>query len=332
MTKKYRAAVIGVGYLGNFHVQKYLALDSVELVALVETDFARRAEMEVKHGVKSYSDFRDILADVDLVSIVVPPRFHYPIAAACIEHGVHVLVEKPVTETVTEAEKLIVAADSHGVVFQVGHLERFNPAVLALREHVRQPKNISAERLAPYKARGTEVNVVLDLMIHDIDIVLSLVDSTIVSVEASGGSVVTGDIDFAQATLTFDNGCVAHLAASRASQDLVRSMTIQEKSTYVAVDYLNHEMVIGNVDIAGNKSERKEDTFVTKTAAGQDILMAEIQSFVEAIDRGREPTVTGEDGKRALEIAIDVSRAIYASKTVDAPQQWPVEFSAKLND
>lgn len=319
---KHRAAVVGVGYLGNFHVQKYLALDDVELVALVETNPERRLEIEEKFDIKTYSSVEEIIGQIDLVSIVVPPKYHFPLAKSCLEAGVHVLLEKPVTETVGEAEALIIAAAANSVVFQVGHLERFNPAVIALKDKVSVPRKIHAERLAPYKARGTEVNVVLDLMIHDIDIVLSLISDEIDTIQASGRSVVSGDIDIAHAKIVFKGGCVVDLSASRANQDQVRAMTVQEENSYVSVDYLNHEMVVGSIDSSGRISEHKEDAFVTKTAVGKDILMAEIQSFVAAVAHGRRPTVTGEDGKRALEVAIEVSRAIYASKTVAAPDQW----------
>ena len=158
-------------------------------------------------------------------------------------------------------------------------------------------------------------------MIHDIDIVLSLVESEITAISASGSSVVTGDIDIAHAKLTFADGCIAELSASRANQDQVRSMTIKEAESFVSVDYLNHEMVVGKVDADGNVAERTEDAFVTKTAVGKDILMSEIKSFVAAVEHGHEPTVTGEDGKRALQVAIEVSHAIY-SDTVNPPEQW----------
>lgn len=321
--EQFRAAVIGVGYLGNFHVQKYLALENVDLVAMVETDADRRREIAEKYQIPTYSRLEEIIGKVDLVSIVVPPKFHYPLAKTCLDAGIHVLLEKPVTETVGEAEALISSAEKNDVLLQVGHLERFNPAVMALKEKVSEPQKIHAERLAPYKARGTEVNVILDLMIHDIDIVLSLVDSEIIEISASGSSVVTGDIDIAHAKLVFENGCIAELSASRANQDQVRSMTVKESESFVSVDYLNHEMVVGKVDCDGNFSKQTEDAFVTKTAVGKDILMSEIKSFVAAVQHGHEPTVTGEDGKRALEVAIEVSHAIYASDTVSPPEQWP---------
>ena len=308
--KTLRAAVIGIGYLGNFHVQKYLSLPNVEVVGLVETDAARRADIAEKYGVPTYSDHRDIVKLVDLVSIVVPPARHFELARDFLMAGVHVLVEKPVTETVAQAEELIALALAHGCLFQVGHLERFNPAVIALRERVTKPQFIGAQRFAPYKARGTEVDVVLDLMIHDIDIVLSLVRSELISISASGQSVVTGDIDIANARLEFADGCVAELAASRASQDQVRAMTIRQADSYISVDYMNHMLLVGEIDEQGHADEHKEVSFETHKLSGTDVLMDEIRSFVGAVSEGLRPEVTGEDGKRALEVAVEISRRI----------------------
>jgi len=308
--KKLRAAVIGVGYLGNFHVQKYLALPNVDLVAVVETDTRRRTEIGQKYNVAAYADYRDILQSVDLVSIVVPPDRHFEVARDFLEASVHVLVEKPVTETVAQAETLVRMASERQCLFQVGHLERFNPAVIALREKVTQPRFIGAQRFAPYKARGTEVDVVLDLMIHDIDIVLSLVRSDIVAISSSGQSVVTGDIDIAHARIEFADGCVAELAASRASRDQVRAMTIRQVDSYISVDYMHHQLLIGEIDYAGHADEHKEVSFETHNLSGTDVLMDEIRSFVGAVAEGSRPEVTGEDGKRALEVAVEVSRCI----------------------
>ncbi|MFP6681226.1 MAG: Gfo/Idh/MocA family oxidoreductase [Gammaproteobacteria bacterium] len=308
--KRLRAGVIGVGYLGNFHVQKYLALPNVELVALVETDTNRRLDVGQKYNIPAYADYREIMDAVDLVSIVVPPDRHFELARDFLTAGVHVLVEKPVTETVVQAEELIALASKKKCLFQVGHLERFNPAVIALREKVTNPRFIGAQRFAPYKARGTEVDVVLDLMIHDIDIVLSLVDSELLTISSSGQSVVTGDIDMANARLEFADGCVAELAASRASQDQVRVMTIRQADSYISVDYMNHMLLIGEIDDEGHADEHKEVSFETQKLSGTDILMDEIRSFVGAVNEGLRPEVTGEDGKRALEVAVEISRRI----------------------
>jgi predicted dehydrogenase len=219
-------------------------------------------------------------------------------------------VEKPVTETVEEAEKLIRLATERGRVLQVGHLERFNPAVQALRQHAQQPQRIEAQRLSVYQSRGTEVDVVLDLMIHDIDIVLSLVKSPIKSVHSSGTAVVTSDIDIAHARIEFDDGCVAELVASRVSQEPMRVMKVYKGGSYFAIDYITHELQIGTVADGHERQIRREVTFETGTIGRPDVLMAEISSFVSAVLSGSTPEVTGEDGKRALGVAIDVSQRI----------------------
>lgn len=305
-----RAAVIGVGYLGNFHAQKYAQLDGVELCAVVDTDAARGTEVAAKYGTRAVSDYRDILSDIDLVSIVVPPARHFAIAHDCLNAGVHALVEKPLTATVAEAEILIQAAAARDLVLQVGHLERFNPVVRALRERIRQPRLIEAQRFAAYKKRGTEVDVVLDLMIHDIDIVLSIVGSPLRALHSSGTAVVTDDIDIAHARLEFANGCIAELAASRVSQAPAREMKVYQAGGYLAIDYANHELRIGSVSEGGEQDEQREVTFETAAVGGTDVLKAEIASFVAAVRHGASPEVSGEDGKRALEIAIEISHRI----------------------
>ncbi len=317
--RKLRAAVIGVGYLGNFHVQKYLALPNVELVAVVDTDAARVAEVGARYGVRACTDYGSLLAELDVVSIVTPPATHFEIARRCLGAGVHTLVEKPVTETVAQAEALIELANARGLVFQVGHLERFNPAVLALRPLLTQPTRVEARRMSVYKQRGTEVDVVLDMMIHDIDVALSLVDSPVVGIEASGSIVVSGDIDRAQATLRFANGCVAELVASRVSLEPVRAMTVQQTDSYITVDFANHALLIGSVEEGGRRGAPRDATVETLRLERSDALMDEIRSFVAAVDEGRSPTVSGEDGKRALAVAVAVSQAIHRGLAALSP-------------
>lgn len=317
--RKLRAAVIGVGYLGNFHVQKYRALPQVELVAVVDTDAERVGEVGAKHGVRACTDYGELLGELDIVSIVTPPATHFEIARRCLGAGVHTLVEKPVTETVAQAEALIELANARGLVFQVGHLERFNPAVLALRPLLTQPTRIEARRMSVYKQRGTEVDVVLDMMIHDIDIALSLVGSPVLALEASGSIVVSGDIDRAQATLHFANGCVAELAASRVNLEPVRAMTVQQADNYITVDFANHALLVGSVEEGGRLGTPRDATVETLHFDRSDALMEEIRSFVDAVGAGRSPTVTGEDGKRALAVAVAVSQAIHRSLAAGTP-------------
>lgn len=317
--RKLRAAVIGVGYLGNFHVQKYLALPDVELVAVVDTDAERVGEVAAKHGVRACTDYGALLDELDIVSVVTPPATHFEIARRCLGAGVHTLVEKPVTETVAQAEALIALANARGLVFQVGHLERFNPAVLALRPLLTRPTRIEARRMSVYKQRGTEVDVVLDMMIHDIDIALSLVGSDVVAIEASGSIVVSGDLDQAEATLRFANGCVADLVASRVSLEPVRAMTVRQADNYISVDFANHALLVGSVDEGGRLGTPRDATVETLKFERSDALMDEIRSFVGAVHEGRSPTVSGEDGKRALAVAVAVSQTIHRGLATQSP-------------
>lgn len=309
---KLRAAVIGVGYLGTFHVQKYLALPAVELRAVIDTDIARASALATQYGVAAATDYRALLDTLDLVSIVTPPDTHFRIARDCLAAGVHVLVEKPVTETVAQAEILIALAAAHGRVFQVGHLERFNPAVLALRPLVIAPTRIEARRLARYKERGTEVDVVLDMMIHDIDIVLSLVPSAVASIVATGRTVVTGSTDIAEAQLTFENGCVAELSASRVHLEAVRAMNVYLPQSYLSIDFANHALLVGTLDALGRKGEPRDLALESQPLERSDALMDEIRSFVMAVAQGKSPRVSGEDGKRALAVAVAISQQINA--------------------
>ncbi|MEQ8493361.1 MAG: Gfo/Idh/MocA family oxidoreductase [Gammaproteobacteria bacterium] len=315
-----RAAVIGVGYLGNFHAQKYIACPGVELVAVVDSDAARAAEIGAKYGTRAVTDYRDILGEVDLVSIVVPPANHFDIAHDCLTAGVHTLVEKPVTERVDQAEVLIECATRAALVLQVGHLERFNPVVLALRKHIGRPRLIEAQRFAAYKARGTEVDVVLDLMIHDIDIVLSIADSPVTAIHSTGTAVVTPDIDIAHARLEFADGLVAELAASRVSQEPTRTMKVFEDARCIAIDYMHHELRFGSVENGHEHLDQAEVTFESeaRTVARTDVLMDEIASFVDAVRHGVAPAVTGEDGKRALALAIEISHRINRYRATQA--------------
>ena len=321
---KLRAAVIGVGYLGNFHAQKYAHSADAELYAVVDTNPRRAAEIAEKYATRAATDYRQILAEIDVVSIVVPPAYHFDIARDCLRAGVHSLVEKPLTERVDQAEELIRCATENGLVLQVGHLERFNPVVLAMRKHIRNPRLIEAQRFSVYKTRGTEVDVVLDLMIHDIDIVLSITESSVASIHSTGTAVVTADIDIAHARIEFRNGLIAELAASRVSQEPARWMKVSESERYISLDFMNHELRIGTLDDGGEHPDVSEVTFETEMVSGTDVLMDEITSFIGAVRSGSTPRVTGEDGKRALELAIDISHRINRYRATQAsPEKAP---------
>ncbi len=305
---KLRAAVIGVGYLGRFHAQKFAALEDVELVGVVDTSAERAAEVAAEVGCPSYTDYRELLGKVELVSIVVPTKYHFQVARDCFEAGCHVLLEKPVTRSVEEADQLIELARQKGCVFQVGHLERFNPAILALKGVIKNPQFIESHRLAPFKARGTDVNVVLDLMIHDIDIILSIVGHPIKTVNSVGVPVLSGEVDIANARLQFENGCVANVTASRVSREGMRKVRIFQPDAYISIDYQERKISIyrksdGGMMIPGLPNILMEE----KSFSQSDALMAEIRSFVDVVKGGTQPVVSGEDGRRALEVALQIN-------------------------
>jgi predicted dehydrogenase len=307
-----RAGVIGVGYLGRFHAQKYAALENVDLVGVADVSRERAEEVATEVGTTAFTDYRELLAHVELVSIVVPTQYHFPVAKECLKAGCHILLEKPVTQTVAEAEELIRMAAERHLVFQVGHLERFNPAILALRGVLKNPLFIESHRLAPFKSRGTDVNVVLDLMIHDIDIILNMVHSTVKVVNSVGVPVLSNEVDIANARLQFENGCVANVTASRASRESMRKIRIFQSDAYISIDYQERKIAIfrkggEGFPIPGLPNVTMEE----KSFEQGDALLAEIRAFVDAVGTGTAPPVTGEDGKRALELALQINKKLW---------------------
>ena len=308
--KKLRAAVIGTGYLGHFHVQKYAALEDVELAAVVDVDANKAQGMAARFHTEGFTDYREILDQVDMVSVVTPPEAHYSVARDCLGAGLHVLVEKPMTETVAQAEHLIALARERGLVLQVGHLERFNPAVLALRGTLTNPLFIESHRIAPFKVRGTEVSVVMDLMIHDIDIILSLVSSPITAIRPVGVPVLSDEIDIAHARLEFANGCIANVTASRVSRSAMRKIRLFQPDAYISIDYTENTIGIYRRQPDEGGQGRYRIVAEQKSFEKTDALMMEIRAFVDAVRNGMPPVVTGEDGKRALEVALAIVGSI----------------------
>lgn len=307
-----RAGVIGVGYLGRFHAQKYASLENVDLVGVVDVSRERAEEVATEVGTAAFTDYRELLAQVDLVSIVVPTQFHFPVAKECLAAGCHILLEKPVTQTVAEADELIRMAAERRLVFQVGHLERFNPAILALKGVLKNPLFIESHRLAPFKPRGTDVNVVLDLMIHDIDIILNMVPSTVKVVNSVGVPVLSNEVDIANARLQFENGCVANVTASRASREAMRKIRIFQSDAYISIDYQERKIAIfrkggEGFPIPGLPNVTMEE----KSFEQGDALLTEIRAFIDAVSTGSTPPVTGEDGKRALELALQINQKLW---------------------
>lgn len=302
-----RTAVIGVGYLGNFHAQKYAAIPDVELVGVVDNDPGRAAEIAASLGTKAYGDHRELIGLVDAVSVVVPTQFHHAVARDFLSAGVHVLIEKPITVTIAEADELIALAAEHKAVFQVGHLERFNPVLVALDGVLQEPLFIESVRIAPFKPRGTDVNVVLDLMIHDIDLIQHIVKSPVARIDAVGAPVFTGEEDIANARIVFESGCVANVTASRISLKSERKMRIFQRDAYITLDFQNRKVLVarkGSGELFPGIPNVKVDERELEQA---DALKSEIESFIAAIREGKQPQVSGLDGRMALETALKIN-------------------------
>ena len=309
--RKMKCAVIGVGYLGRFHAQKYQLLPNVELVGVCDlnTEHATRVAKEL--SVPAYLNYRDLFGHVEAVSIAATTNTHFDIARDFLEQGIHVLIEKPITETVAQANELIAIAKKHKAKLQVGHMERFNSARLALDEHLHQPLFIESSRLAPFNPRGTDVNVVLDLMIHDIDIIQSIVNSPIKHIEAQGAPVLSKSVDIANARISFENHCVANVTASRISFKTERKTRIFQENTYISIDYHSKQFSVfqrGEGEIFPGIPEIIQHNSVFEKS---DALLAEIKAFVECVEKDTAPLVTGEDGRNALDTAEKITALIH---------------------
>ena len=312
MSEQIRTAVIGVGYLGRFHAQKYAQLPGSQLVAVVDTRESMRQAVATELGTRAVADYRELLGQVDAVSIVTPTPGHFPIAREFLEAGAHVLVEKPITETVEQARQLIDVAKHHDRLLQVGHLERFNAAVLAAEAHLSNPRFIECQRLAPFKERGTDVNVVLDLMIHDIDIVQTIVGAPIETIDAVGTPVFSGAVDIANARLRFANGCVANVTASRVSLKTERKLRVFRDDAYVSIDLQQKILTVIRKRAAAAGPGELPVTIEEQNFEQGDALRAEIASFLDCIHERRRPVVDGEDGLRALETATRITAQLGA--------------------
>ena len=299
------AAVVGVGYLGKFHAEKYAASPKANLVAVVDSDEKRAREIGTALGAEVLTDYRGLFGRVQCVSVAVPTRFHFQVARELIEAGIDVLVEKPLTPDIAEARQLVAAAKAKDVILQVGHLERFNPAIRRLEGVIREPKFVECHRLAPFVDRGTDVDVVLDLMIHDIDIISSLVRSPVERVEAVGVPVLTDKPDIANARIKFADGCIANVTSSRVSIKRERKIRFFQPDAYISIDYDQRRAQIyhkpapgaGWLDIRAENIEIKEG----------DALADEIDSFLDCVRTRTLPLVGGAEGLRALEIASLIS-------------------------
>ena len=309
-----RTAVIGVGYLGRFHAQKYASLANSQLVGVADPSAAARSAVAAELKVAAHADYRELLGHVDAVSIVTPTPLHYEVAKAFLESGASVLVEKPMTVTVEEGESLIQIARHAQRTLQVGHLERFNAAVQALQPALTVPRFIESARLAPFKHRGTDVDVVLDLMIHDIDLILSIVRSPVIAVDAIGSSIFSKEIDIANARLRFANGCVANATASRVSLKTERRLRLFQDDAYLSVDLQQKVLTVIRKGEGVGADGMPQVVIQENNYEQGDAIRSEIEAFLHAAATGSAPPVTGEDGLLALRTAVSIAEQVASSR------------------
>lgn len=303
--KPIKTAVIGAGHLGSIHARVYSQLPSSQLVAVCDIQPERARQVAGRLGVRAVTDYRQLLGEVEAVSIAVPTQAHFPIARACIEQGVHTLIEKPITRTLPEADRLLRLRARKRTILQVGHIERFNNALRRVADVLQHPRFVEVHRLAAFQPRGTEVGVVLDLMIHDLDILLWLMKSRVRRVEALGVKVLTPFEDIANARITFRNGAVANLTASRISKEPMRKFRIFQRDAYVSIDFRTEEVEIDRLSAGRILPESIPIT------GGEEPLKAEITAFLESVAHRRPPPVSGREARDALALALQVTRLVH---------------------
>ena len=315
--KKIKVGVIGTGHLGKLHTKMFAQLQNAELVGVYDSDFATAKVVAKENNTKAFEQMDELLANIEAVSIAAVTSAHYQLAKKCLEQNIHVFVEKPITSKLDEAEELVILSREKDLNLQVGHIERFNPALLALEKYQLNPLFVQSDRLAQFNPRGTDVAVVLDLMIHDIDIILSLVKSEVKSVQASGVAVVSNNIDIANARIEFENGAVANVTASRISQKKMRKMRLFQKEGYLSLDFITGVSEVFRLVPSDQKVEEAhinfgeigvgdKKKFVIYEQPEQvevNALKYELDLFLQSIIKKEKPVVSGEDGWRALKVA-----------------------------
>jgi predicted dehydrogenase len=320
-----KIAVVGAGHLGKWHIKNLQILDNVQFAGFFDSDQKRSDEIATEYKATAFDSLEQLLGACDAVSIVVPTFAHYMVAKAALEHGLHVFCEKPFMQTIEEANEIIALAKKQHLVLQVGHIERFNPALAGISDLDIKPLFIESHRIAPFNPRGTDVAVILDLMIHDIDIILSMVNSKVEQIDASGAPVLTNTIDIANARLKFSNGCVANITASRVSNKQMRKIRIFQRNAYISIDFLKNQTEIyslsdnvtsipknatpiAELETASNK--KKIITYRLIDTLKSNAMLEELRAFTHSIETGSKPAVSGEDGKQALEIALQIENQI----------------------
>jgi predicted dehydrogenase len=309
--EKLRVGVIGVGHLGEYHVQKYKAIPRAELVGIVDTNRDRASEIEQRYSIRAYGDHHEILDKVEAVSLVVPTEIHFDIARDILSNGIHLLVEKPITYRLEDADSLLNLAEQKGLVLQVGLVERFNPAVVKMESMLKRPVFMESHRMNVFTTRGIDVDVVLDLMIHDLDIILHVIPSEVKEVHAVGMSVITEKTDIANVRMIFENGTVANLTASRVSNKILRKIRVFQPDAYLSVNCAKRELNVIRLD-GELKASNGYPQITTKKIRfpDSDPLADEISSFVNVVMNGSSPVVTGRDGRRALKFALGIIEQI----------------------
>ncbi|MBU4305429.1 MAG: Gfo/Idh/MocA family oxidoreductase [Candidatus Omnitrophica bacterium] len=305
--KPIKVAVIGAGHLGKIHARIYAECKKAELIGICDTDADRAKTHALQFGTSPFFDYRQLIGKVDAVSIATPTCTHYKIAKDFLKHKIHVMVEKPITTNTRHAEQLISIARKNRMILQVGHVERFNPAIKTLQRFCKTPQFIECHRLSPFPKRGTDINVILDLMIHDIDIILSLVKSPLKNSQAIGVHVLSAFEDIANARLTFKNGTVCNLTASRVSDEVMRKIRIFQKDSYTSLDYASQKITYYKKSRSGII---KKEIIVEK----KEPLLEELYSFLQCIQQGKKPVVCGRDAKEALSIALSLTKKIRRSR------------------
>ncbi|HYB20329.1 MAG TPA: Gfo/Idh/MocA family oxidoreductase [Thermodesulfobacteriota bacterium] len=309
---KLRVGVVGIGYLGKFHAEKYAAIPEVNLVGLADILPGRAREWAEKLGTEAFPSHKSFLGKVDAVSVVVPTDQHYQVARDFLRAHCDVLVEKPISSTLEEADGLISLARKHGRILQVGHLERFNPAILTVQEKIQVPLFIESHRLTPFRGRGTEVDVVLDLMIHDLDIIFSFVRSKVKNIHAVGIPVLTDKVDIANTRVEFEGGCVANITASRISFEDRRRIRVFQPDTYLALDYASKEITLYRRIFNAENHKFHIAAEPIEVEPG-DALEKEVRAFIHSCMTREVPVVTGEDGRNALSVAMRINEQIQAN-------------------
>lgn len=323
---KVRIGIIGTGHLGNLHTKLFKQVSDCEVTGVYDIDAEKAAAVANDHSVKSFNTIEEIFEQSDAVSIVASTSAHYTLALQALNAGKHIFLEKPITATIEQGEEVVKLARSKNLKVQVGHIERFNPALLSLDHYKLDPKFIQTDRLAQFNPRGTDVAVVLDLMIHDIDIILSLIKSEVKSIHASGVAVVSDTIDIANARIEFENGAIANVTASRISQKKMRKMRMFQKDAYIAVDFGSGVSEVFRLEAPENVGgalmsfgeigigDRKKMVVYEQPEMKQiNALQHELQLFVNAVANNTEPVVSGDDGLRALKVADIIIKKIEES-------------------